>query len=101
MPICIGTTNVADKNMSSRIVPCLNALENKIEHSSTLSCCRIEDGCDERSPEQNSCRKDRHPFINTALAHLCRLINWWPILADVWGYCPASIIHRNKLCLCK
>src|SRR3974390_576617 len=48
--------------MTSRIAPCLNALENKIEHSSTLSCCRIEDACDERRSEQNSCRKTATPL---------------------------------------
>ena len=58
----IGTINVADKNMTSRIAPCLNALENKIEHASTLSCCRIEDACDERRSEQNSCRKTATPL---------------------------------------
>ena len=40
----------------------LNALQNKIEHASTLSCCRIEDGCDERSSEQNSYRKIATPL---------------------------------------
>ena len=51
MPISISTIHAANLAIG------LNALENKIEHTSTLSRRCVEDGCDKRNSEPNSLKK--------------------------------------------